>query len=60
MLQWVVLVLSIFLTGTSLWTVVGGDGGWSGWLGLVCWPIVALASVYNLRTGGTGGKFAKD
>jgi hypothetical protein len=59
-LQWLVLALSILLTASSLVNVIRGEGEFFAWIGLICWPILAVASVYNLRTGGKDGQFLKE
>jgi hypothetical protein len=49
-LLWAVLVIAISLTVVNLVDLVRGDTSVSIWIGLVCWPIVAIANVYQLAT----------
>ena len=49
-LNWVVLVISVALIAMNVIDLVGGDASWSVWLGIVCWPIVAACTAYELAT----------
>jgi hypothetical protein len=49
-LNWLVLVISVALTAMNLVDLLGGDASWSVWLGIVCWPIVAVCTAYELVT----------
>lgn len=54
-LHWVVLVLAILLTALSAYYLISGERGFAFWVGIICWPIVAASSAYNLKTGRVGG-----
>lgn len=49
-LLWAVLVIAVTLTFVNVVDLVRGDSSLSVWIGLVCWPIVALANIYQLAT----------
>lgn len=59
-LHWVVLVLAILLTALSAYYLISGERGFAVWVGVICWPIVAASSAYNLSTGRVGGPGAGD
>jgi hypothetical protein len=49
-LNWALLGVSVALTVLNLVDLLGGDASWSVWLGVVCWPIVAICTAYELAT----------
>lgn len=47
-LQWVSLVIGVLLTALALYDLSNGERSISVWVALVCWPIVAIASIVQL------------
>lgn len=56
---WVVMVISIFLTAITIYDLVQGESTFALWVGVICWPIVAICTGYLLvqsgRTDGSPG-----
>lgn len=48
----VALVVSILLTALAVYDITKGDYGVSVWVGVICWPVVAIVNcieLYRLR-----------
>lgn len=54
-LHWIVLVIALFLTVINLYDLIKGESSLSIWIGMVCWPIVAGCSIYQIVTGKRAG-----
>lgn len=49
---WVVMVISIFLTAITIYDLVQGESTFALWVGVICWPIVAICTGYLLVQSG--------
>ena len=49
-IQWVVLVIALFLTALNLYDLIKGESSLSIWIGMVCWPTVAGCTIYQLSS----------
>ncbi|MFM9377905.1 hypothetical protein [Gordonia sp. VNK21] len=47
-LTWIVIVIAVLLTITSIIGLSTGSHGFAVWAAVICWPIVAILSVVKL------------
>ena len=50
-LNWFVLVISVSLIVVNLYDLAQGNSSVAVWVGMVCWPIVAGCTAYEMVTG---------
>lgn len=47
-LQWIALILALFVTAVSIYDLVNGANNLTTWFSIILWPVVAVLSVLQL------------
>ena len=46
--SWVALIISLGLVAVSVYDFASGQVGVATWTGIICWPIVSIASIIQI------------
>lgn len=47
-LQWIALILALFVTAVSIYDLVSGENNLTTWFSLILWPVVAVLNILLL------------